>query len=103
MVTALCCGAIHMSIEGGGVAAAARLLDSAIVDAMRFGAAELSAGDYCRLAEECFSLAAFAEDPAAAAELVEASNAYLRCAAGLIGTQAGDPSDHLQETPGVTG
>ncbi len=70
---------------------------------MRFGADELSAGDYCRLAEECIRLAAVAEDPEAAAELVEASNDYLRCAAGLIGTQAGDPSDHLQETPGVTG
>jgi hypothetical protein len=91
-----------MSIGVGGIAAAARLLDSAIVDAIRLGAAELIAGDYCRLAEECFSLAAFAEDPAAAAELVEAGNDYLRCAATLIEAQAGDHSDHLQET-GCTG
>jgi hypothetical protein len=28
----------------------------------------LSAGDYCRLAEECFRLAAIAKDPEAAAE-----------------------------------
>jgi hypothetical protein len=80
-----------MSIEAGGVAAAARLLDSAIADAMRLGAAVLSAGDYCRLAQECLCLAAVAEDPEAAAELVEAGDDYLRCAAGLIGTEADDP------------
>jgi hypothetical protein len=80
-----------MSIEVGGVAAAARLLDGAIAEAMRLGVAELSAGDYCRLAEECFCLAAVAKDPEAATELVEAGDDYLRCAAGLIGTQADDP------------
>jgi hypothetical protein len=81
----------HMSIEVGDVAAAARLLDSAIADAMRLGVTVLSVGDYWRLAEECFCLAAIAEDPEAAAELIETGNDYLLCAAGLIGTRADDP------------
>jgi hypothetical protein len=37
--------------------------------------------DYCRLAEECFFLAAVARDPALAAELVRAGDDYLQCAA----------------------
>jgi hypothetical protein len=74
-----------------GYRAAAQQLDSAIVDAMRLGAAELSAGVYCRLAEECFSLATVAKNPEVAAELLEVGDDYLRCAAELIGTQAGDP------------
>jgi hypothetical protein len=87
-----------MSIEAGGVAAAARLLDSAIADALRLGAAVLSADDYCRLAEECLCLAAVAGDLEAAAELVEAGDHYLRCAAGLIAARADDSltADFLQ-------
>jgi hypothetical protein len=36
--------------------------------------------DYCRLAEECFFLAAAARDPACAGELIKAGDDYLRCA-----------------------
>jgi hypothetical protein len=35
----------------------------------------------CRLAEECFILAAFVREPEAADELVKAGDDYLRCAA----------------------
>jgi len=40
----------------------------------------LSAGDYCHLAEECFILAAVAEDPEAAAVLIKTGNDYLQSA-----------------------
>jgi hypothetical protein len=41
----------------------------------------LSAADYCRLAEECLSLAALTKDPEKASELVKTGDDYLRCAA----------------------
>ena len=40
----------------------------------------LSALDYCRLAEECFVLAAVGKNPEVAAELVKAGDEYLRYA-----------------------
>jgi hypothetical protein len=40
-----------------------------------------SAVDYCRLAEECFFLAAVARDPEVAAQLIKAGDDYLCCAA----------------------
>ena len=47
------------------------------------GVETLSVADYCRLAEECLLLAVVAKDRQAAAELLEAGDDYLRCAAGL--------------------
>jgi hypothetical protein len=49
----------------------------------------LSAADYCRLAEECMSLAAVSKDPEKAAELVKTGDDYLRHAAQLIADQLG--------------
>ena len=45
------------------------------------GAPPLGPVDYCRLAEECFFLAAVARNCEAAAELVRAGEDFLRCAA----------------------
>jgi hypothetical protein len=50
----------------------------------------LSAADYCRLAEECLSLAALTKDTEKAAELVKTGDDYLRCAAQLIADQLKD-------------
>ena len=47
----------------------------------------LSAADYCHLAEECFFLAAVANDPEAAAKLVKAGDDYLRRAAEWLADQ----------------
>jgi hypothetical protein len=58
---------------------AATVVQSAVVPGD--GALPFSALDHCRLAEECFILAALVTDPEAAAELVEAGDDYLRCAA----------------------
>jgi hypothetical protein len=50
----------------------------------------LSAADYCRLAEECMSLAAVSKDPEKAAELVKTGDDHLRHAAQLIADQLKD-------------
>jgi hypothetical protein len=55
----------------------------AIAEADDVAMAALGTADYCHLAEECFFLAAVANDPEAAAELLKAGHDYLRCAAGL--------------------
>jgi hypothetical protein len=49
----------------------------------------LRSADYCRIAEECFVMAALTKDPEAAAELVKAGDDYLRRADELLG-------DHLK-------
>jgi hypothetical protein len=54
-----------------------------VAEAHRVAMGALSAGDFCRLAEECFLLAAVAKTPKAAVELLKAGDDYLRCAAGL--------------------
>jgi hypothetical protein len=54
---------------------------TAVASGRRVGVKALNLGDYCRLAEECFFLAAVAKDAATAAELVKAGDEYLRCAA----------------------
>jgi hypothetical protein len=81
-----------MSIEsdGGDAVAPARLPpgdDIASAEARGHGMETLSAGDYCRLAEECFVLAAATKDPEAAAELIKTGDDYLRCAAGCLADQ----------------
>jgi hypothetical protein len=50
----------------------------------------LSAADYCRLAEECMSMAALTKDPEKAAVLVKTGDDYLRRAARLIADQLKD-------------
>jgi hypothetical protein len=49
--------------------------------------ADLSAADYCHLAEECFFMAVITKDPKAAAELVKAGDDYLRRAAEWLADQ----------------
>jgi hypothetical protein len=45
------------------------------------------AADYCRLAEECFFLAAVTKDAEAAAELLKAGDDYLRRSAEWLADQ----------------
>jgi hypothetical protein len=54
---------------------------TAVAEAHGVGVKALSVGDYCRLAEECFILAAAEKDADAAAELLKAGDEYLCCAA----------------------
>jgi hypothetical protein len=51
---------------------------------------DFKAADYCHLAEECFLMAATANDPEAAAELVKAGDDYLRRAAEWLADQLKD-------------
>jgi hypothetical protein len=72
-----------IGLEGPAVASGRQPLTRAIpsVEAHGDEAPPFGAVDYCRLAEECFFLAAIARDPEVAAALVKAGDNYLRCAA----------------------
>jgi hypothetical protein len=69
-----------IGLEGLAVASGRQPLTQAIPahgdEAPPFGAV-----DYCRLAEECFFLAAIARDPEVVVALVKAGDDYLRSAA----------------------
>ena len=72
-----------IGLEGPAVASGRRpatmVLQSAV--ASDDGAPPSGVVDYCRLAEECFFLAAVARDPEVAAQLIKAGDDYLCCAA----------------------
>jgi hypothetical protein len=76
VVTALSCATMsENSIEAEAAAA--------VGQARCIGVKALSVGDYCRLAEECFFLAAVAKDADVAAELLKAGDEYLRGAGAV--------------------
>ena len=78
----------ELSIEANGADGPASEPETRATGAPLDGGPEgLGAADCCRLAEECFHLAAVAKDPAAAEKLIETANVYLRRAAGWLADQ----------------
>jgi hypothetical protein len=78
----------ELSIEANGADGPASESETCATGAPLDGGLEgLGAADFCRLAEECFHLAAVAKDPAAAEKLIETGNDYLRRAAGWLADQ----------------